>query len=244
MANHNSTPWNAQAATPYPQQQNYNAQTAPASATSAAQTSTMGWGDMLDETEKEFVLLPEGEYFFTVDHYERTYYNGSEKLPPCDEADVFINVDAPEIGKTAKIKVRFFLAQSTAWRIKQFLVCIGLRKKGQACPMNWDATPGRSGRCRLSTRKSTNGNEYNEVAEWLEPGAEPAHAGTGWQQMPATPTYAQYAAAPTYSYPQTQASAHAAPSSPEQINNMPQQKYQQQTFPGYDQAARSPWQQK
>ena len=40
----------------------------------------MGWDDEFEEGS-EFLLLPEGDYNFTITQFERAYFNGSDKLP-------------------------------------------------------------------------------------------------------------------------------------------------------------------
>ena len=41
----------------------------------------LDWDDEI-ERESDFVLLPEGDYDFTVTGFERARHEGSEKLPP------------------------------------------------------------------------------------------------------------------------------------------------------------------
>ncbi len=43
----------------------------------------LGWDD---EVEDKSPLVPEGEYNFTVETFERGRFNGSEKMPPCPQA--------------------------------------------------------------------------------------------------------------------------------------------------------------
>ena len=61
-----------------------------------------GWEDMISDEGREFVLLPEGDYDFTVSKIERARHAGSEKMPPCNMAKVTVTVwgkeDAPAIA--------------------------------------------------------------------------------------------------------------------------------------------------
>ena len=43
-----------------------------------------GWEDEIVNEGGDFVLLPEGDYDFTVAKYERARYDGSAKMPPCN----------------------------------------------------------------------------------------------------------------------------------------------------------------
>ena len=40
-----------------------------------------GWDDEINNESSDFVLLPEGDYDFTVDKFERARFDGSEKMP-------------------------------------------------------------------------------------------------------------------------------------------------------------------
>mgnify|MGYP000863540518 CR=1 FL=1 len=42
-----------------------------------------GWEDEIVNEGGDFVLLPEGDYDFTVAKYERARHEGSAKVPPC-----------------------------------------------------------------------------------------------------------------------------------------------------------------
>ena len=43
----------------------------------------LGWDDEITDSRPDFILLPDGEYDFTVLNYERAWYPGGAKLPPC-----------------------------------------------------------------------------------------------------------------------------------------------------------------
>lgn len=67
--------------------------------------------DSVIEAENEFVLLPEGEYEFTVKNFERGYFNGSEKMSACPKAELTLQIDAPQ--GTAIVKHNLFLSRKT-----------------------------------------------------------------------------------------------------------------------------------
>ena len=54
------------------------------------------WNGTLTEDAQEYVLLPAGDYDFTVDSFDRGRHGGSEKLPPCNKAILKIRITAPQ----------------------------------------------------------------------------------------------------------------------------------------------------
>ncbi|WP_294471470.1 DUF669 domain-containing protein [uncultured Ruminococcus sp.] len=118
-----------------------------------------GWEDMISDEGKEFVLLPEGDYDFTVSKIERARHAGSEKMPPCNMAKVTVTV----WGKEDKIEIteNLFLCNKMEWKLSQFFLSIGLKKHGEPLKMNWAAAQGRSGKCHVyvDTYKKKDGSE-------------------------------------------------------------------------------------
>lgn len=136
------------------------------------------WNDCI-EHDSEFTLLPEGEYDFSVESFERGRHLGSEKLPPCNKAILSLRVfDAT--GNTAKITHNLFLHSKCEGILCAFFTAIGQRKHGEQLRMNWNEVVGKRGRCKIYVDKYTNkqGREVqsNKIARFLEP-AEPK----GWQ---------------------------------------------------------------
>lgn len=128
----------------------------------------LGWEDAIQNDSPEFVLLPEGEYDFVVDRFERGRHNGSDKLPPCNKVEVFLKIDTPQ--GTATVRHNLFLHTRTEGMICNFFTAIGQRKRGERYTMNWNAVPGARGRARIGIREY-NGKKYNEVKRFLEPAA-------------------------------------------------------------------------
>ena len=65
------------------------------------------WNGTLTEDAQEYVLLPAGDYDFTVDSFDRGRHGGSEKLPPCNKAILKIRITAPQ-GKQRMEQDFFF----------------------------------------------------------------------------------------------------------------------------------------
>lgn len=130
----------------------------------------LDWNDTITK-EAEFELLPEGEYNFTVESFERGRFDGSEKMSPCPMANLTLLVSDPATGKTGRVFDSLYLNSKAEWRLSQFFTAIGQKKKGEPLVMNWNQVPGSSGRLKLTVNKYTdkNGNarENNRVGNYL-----------------------------------------------------------------------------
>lgn len=127
--------------------------------------------DSTIQNDSSYTLLPDGVYPFTVTGFERAYHNGSDKLPPCPKAVVTFQVDGGQLG-TVELQENLFLHSRAEWKLCEFFVAIGQRKKGEPLQMNWQKVPGARGMCELGHR-TYNGNDYNQVKKFLEPAATP-----------------------------------------------------------------------
>lgn len=122
--------------------------TQPSSFNDPGTDRVLGWEDEI-ENESSFVLLPEGEYTFTVTNIERGYYNGGEKIPACPQATVTL-----QIG-TATLTERFLLHSRMEWKLSEFFGALGMKKHGERLRMQWNAVIGKSGRCKVLVRNYT-----------------------------------------------------------------------------------------
>ena len=113
----------------------------------------LNWDDEIEKDGGDFVLLPEGDYDFTVESFERGRHTGSDKLPPCNKAMLKIRIDSEE--GTALINHNLFLHTKTEGMISAFFASIGQKKKGEKVKMNWNAVIGAVGRCKIVVRKWT-----------------------------------------------------------------------------------------
>lgn len=131
----------------------------------------LGWDDTIEKDPGEFVLLPEGEYDFEVASFERARFDGSEKLPPCNMAVLFLKVKSGE--KETTIRNALFLHSKTEGLLSAFFTSIGQKKKGEPLKMNWNKVVGAKGRCKVKVRtwKNDKGEEMqsNEIARFLMP---------------------------------------------------------------------------
>lgn len=122
----------------------------------------LGWEDEIQK-ENEFILLPEGDYEFTVESFERSRFNGSEKMPACNMAVLNLRIQYPQ-GSTI-IKHNLMLHTKTEWALSAFFRAIGQKKKDERLRMNWNMVPGSKGKCKIGIR-TYNGNQYNEIKQF------------------------------------------------------------------------------
>jgi len=116
---------------------------------------TYDWDDVSEISEEqerggaETTVLPEGKYPFEVIKVEKSFYDGSDKIPACNMAKVFMRVDGGELG-TGLVVENIYLAEKFEWKASAFLRSIGLKKHGEA--LEWRKLlhcDGETGRCEI-----------------------------------------------------------------------------------------------
>lgn len=112
----------------------------------------LGWDDEIEKDGGDFVLLPEGDYFFTVTKFERARFAGSDKMPPCNQAKLELAIHSQEHGDVTVFH-NLFLHTKTEGLLSNFFTGIGQKKKGEKLRMNWNAVIGSKGKCRLEQNK-------------------------------------------------------------------------------------------
>ena len=131
----------------------------------------LNWDSAIEKDSPEYILLPEGDYDFTVTKFERGRHNGSEKLPPCNKAIIHLLIETPQ--GNAVIQHQLFLHSKTEGMLSAFFTAIGQKKKAEKITMNWNAVTGAKGRCRVyvDTWKGSDGEERksNRVRRFYEP---------------------------------------------------------------------------
>ena len=130
----------------------------------------LDWGDAIENDGQEFILLPEGDYVFTVADFERGRFPGSPKIPPCNKASLVLQVKTPE--GIARIHTDLILYRSLEWKLSSFFRCIGQKEKGQRLVMDWTRVPGARGRAHIKQRSYTAGDgtlrTVNDVDRFLD----------------------------------------------------------------------------
>lgn len=123
------------------------------------------WDDTIEKDSDDYILLPEGDYDFVVDSFDRARHGGSEKLPPCNKAVLKIKIVSP--AGTAFITHNLFLHSKTEGLLSSFFASIGQKKKGEPLKMNWNLVSGSTGRAKVGVHiyRTTSGEERksNEI---------------------------------------------------------------------------------
>lgn len=138
----------------------------------------MDWDDEISQ-DSNFILLSEGDYDFVVDSFERGWYDGGKKIGPCKKAILHLKIkgrdrDTGREGE-AFVQHQMLLNKKLEFRLCEFFVGIGQKKKGESKKMNWNLVPGSAGKAKIGIR-TYNGKEYNEVKKFYDPADAPATA--------------------------------------------------------------------
>ncbi len=131
----------------------------------------LDWDDTIEKEGSEFVLLPEGDYDFTVESFDRGRHEGSEKLPPCNKAVLRIRIDA--VQGTVYINHNLFLHTITEGMLSAFFSSIGQKKKGESMRMDWTRVPGSTGRAKVGIytyQKNGETRRINEIKRFYPKG--------------------------------------------------------------------------
>lgn len=150
------------------------------------------WDDTIENEGSQWTLLPEGDYNFRIESFERKHYGGGGKIPACNQAAINVSIDAPE-GSTT-IQHNLFLYSKMEWKLSEFFIAIGQKKHGEKVRMNWNAVPGACGQCKIGIRKFTkkDGTEgqSNEILKFYDPGeADPTVRNGKKPEVAAAPSW-------------------------------------------------------
>lgn len=127
----------------------------------------IGWDEEIYADEPEYKPLPDGDYDFRVLNFERSQYEGGEKLPPCMK--IAVTLECTNGVNIGKITENFFLAKSNEWRIGSFLCSLGLKKKGDPTrPSMIQQSIGLQGRCKVTSRKWTGRDGQENVSNTVK----------------------------------------------------------------------------
>lgn len=177
------------------------------------QERELGWDDEIEKDGSDFILLPEGDYDFTVAKFERGRFQGSSKMPACNQAKLELTVHSPEHGNVT-IFHNLFLHTKTEGLLSNFFAGIGQKKKGEKLRMNWGTVIGSKGRLRLEINKyqGNDGTEktnnqvkkfypYEEVFGQRQPQPQQNYQQPVQQPSYQQPTYNQQPAQPQHQAP-------------------------------------------
>ena len=130
----------------------------------------IGWADTIENEGTDFEPLPPGTYHFTVNSMERARFQGSERMSACNMANLDLLI-TDEDGKEHHVFDSLYLHTKAEWRLSQFFLCIGQKKKGEPLKPNWNAVPCSTGRAEIIineyTDKNGNPRKNNRVSKYL-----------------------------------------------------------------------------
>lgn len=165
-------------------QQNYN------------EFEEIGYEGTIEDEGSDFVLLPEGDYEFTVNKVVRTRHEASANLPECNEVDVELTIWGA--ADKATVTTRFFLVRKFEWKLSQFFRSIGLKKHGEPLVMRWNIE-GFRGKCRVIVNKfqkrdGSGERQNNEIKKFYAPEDDVQTVSAPVQQYQAPPQQYQQTA--------------------------------------------------
>ena len=111
----------------------------------------LDWDSEISSDSGEYIVLPEGDYPFTVKDVQRSSFKGSDKIPPCNKVSVNLVIDT-EDGK-AYCTDNFYLVKKVEWKISAFFRAIGMKRKGEKVKMDWPGTVGNKGMAHFKPEK-------------------------------------------------------------------------------------------
>lgn len=132
------------------------------------------WDDEIANEGTPFRVLPQGDYAFTIVSFVQARHQPREggKLPACNKAVLTVRVQDPTDGAEVDLPYNLFLHSSQEWKLCEFFMGIGQKKKGEPLRMRWNEVVGSTGQCHVSVRKFTGRDgeerERNEITRWYE----------------------------------------------------------------------------
>jgi hypothetical protein len=126
----------------------------------------MDWNDTIQDDGREFIILPEGDYYFTVTDFERARFPGSAKIPACNKATLSLDIDNDKGIATARVDL--ILYRTLEWRIASFFRSIGMKKHGEQVVMDWTKVVGARGKAHIKPRSYTGKNGEERQANNVE----------------------------------------------------------------------------
>lgn len=196
----------------------------------------LGWDDAI-QRDSQYNMVPPGDYNFRVLKVERGRHPGSDNLPPCNKAELTLEV-SNGTDKTM-MTANLYLHTKTEGILCAFFTAIGQRKRGESLKPRWNEVVGSTGTCKLGVNSYTGKldgkkHESMQVDKWYEKGHQietaaapaatanvPAYGAPaqGWPQQPAQqPAWNQQAPQPSaqsWQQPTSQPAPAAAPPIPQ-----------------------------
>lgn len=100
-----------------------------------------------DDGSGGVVILPEGDYTFTVKEFKKGQQQKTAKLPACPKAELTLEVKT-ESG-TALCFENLPLCKSMEWKMSSFMRAIGQKKHGERLRPNWNKVLNATGKAHF-----------------------------------------------------------------------------------------------
>ena len=95
----------------------------------------LSWDDAIEKEGGDFIVLPAGTYPFRVTKFTRGRFAGSDKMPACPKAELELTIFSQEHGEVT-IFESLLLHTKTEWKLSEFFISIGQKRKGEKVQMN------------------------------------------------------------------------------------------------------------
>lgn len=114
-----------------------------------AEGRELGWDETIPNEVNDFEPIPEGDYDFTVEKFERGRSKGEGKYPACNMATVYFTVHGH--GRDVTVRENYLLHENMRWKLAELFRGVGLaRPEDENIKMNWTALPGLTGRAKVT----------------------------------------------------------------------------------------------
>ena len=130
----------------------------------------LDWNDTIEDDGQELIVLEPDDYNFTVMSFERKRFPGGAKIPPCNKAELVLQVKTDK--GIALTHLDLLLYKTMEWKLTAFFRCIGKKKQGEKLVMDWSRVVGSMGRAhfrpRSYTDRSGNERQANELDRFYD----------------------------------------------------------------------------
>lgn len=110
----------------------------------------LGWEDTITKDADNFEPVPEGDYNFVIEKFERSRSSGEGKLPPCNMAVVYFKIQ--DRDREITIRENYVLHSSLEWKLSELFRGVGLKNEGEPLRMNWSMLPGKTGKAKVGLK--------------------------------------------------------------------------------------------
>ena len=128
------------------------------------------WDGVLESDGSEITVLPEGDYEFEVKNVTRGSFPGSAKMCACNKVTLTLEIKSEQ--GDAYVYDDLILHKVMEWKLSQFFLSIGLKKKGEKITMDWSKVLGAKGLAKIGvkeyTDKQDNLRTVNRVEKYID----------------------------------------------------------------------------